>query len=97
MDSKTPAQVNEDRRQAPRVDIYGQYTIRLDPRDGREPIVCPMLDFSVTGFRLELPQDVSLPTDVQILIGELAHSGRVVWRKGNVVGVDLIDEHHSLI
>ena len=70
--------------------------MRLDPGDGREPIACPVLDFSVTGVRLKLPDDVALPTDVHILIGNLSHNARVVWRKDDVVGVDLVDEHHSI-
>jgi len=71
--------------------------MRLDPCDGREPIICVLLDYSVTGMRLELPDSKMLPERVQILIGELSHNARVAWRKGNVVGIDFIDEHHSII
>ena len=85
-----------DRRDAPRAAIDRQYSMRLDPCDGRAPITCALLDYSVTGMRFELPDDVALPNDVQILIGELAHTARVVWRKANVVGVDFTDEHHSI-
>lgn len=87
----------EDRRQAPRVPIEGRYALRLDPGRGRTPIVCAMLDFSVTGVRLELPEDVPLPPDVRILIGNLSHNARIVWRNARIVGVDLIDEHHDII
>ena len=86
----------EDRRDAPRIDLDGQYTMRLDPGDGRAPISCKVLDFSITGVRLKLPSDVMLPDNIQILIGNLSHNARVVWRKDNVVGIDLIDEHHSI-
>jgi hypothetical protein len=86
----------EDRRDAPRVDLAGRYSIRLDPCDGRKPLSCLMLDFSVTGVRLQLPDDVALPAEVQIVIGEISHNARIVWRKDNIVGVDLIDEHHSI-
>ena len=85
-----------DRRDAPRVDVEGRYTMRLDPCDGREPIACTLLDFSVTGVRLQLPQDVLLPAEVHILIGDLSHNCRIVWRKDAVVGVNFIDEHHSI-
>ena len=85
-----------DRRDAPRAAIDRQYSMRLDPCDGRTPIVCALLDYSVTGVRLELPDDVALPDDIQVLIGELAHTARVVWRNANVVGVDFTDEHHSI-
>jgi hypothetical protein len=87
----------DDRRQAPRVVVDGRYTVRLDPCDGREAIVCPVLDFSVTGMRLNVPEDVALPSNVQILIGQLSHDARIVWRKDAVIGVDLVDEHYDII
>ena len=95
MDS-TPHTDFADRRDAPRAAIGGQYSMRLDPTDGRAPITCALIDYSVTGVRLELPEDVALPTDVRILIGEIAHTARIVWRNGTVVGVDFVDEHHSI-
>jgi hypothetical protein len=85
-----------DRRGAPRTDIEGRYTMRLDPGDGRSQITCALLDFSVTGVRLELPDDASLPETLQVVIGDLSHNARIVWRKGTTVGVDFIDEHHSI-
>lgn len=85
-----------DRRDAPRVDMERRYSMRLDPCDGREPIVCMLLDFSVTGVRIELPADVALPAEVQVLIGDLSHNSRIVWRNGTILGVDFIDEHHSI-
>jgi hypothetical protein len=85
-----------DRRDAPRTDLDGRYSMRLDPCDGRGPINCALLDYSVTGARLQLPEDVALPTQVQILVGELAHNARIAWRNGTTVGVDFIDEHHSI-
>lgn len=86
----------QDRREAPRVDVEGRYSICLDPTDGREPITCTLLDFSVTGMRLELAEDAALPDTVHILIGPLSHNCRIVWREGPIVGVDFIDEHHSI-
>jgi hypothetical protein len=86
-----------DRRDAPRVEIEGRYTMRLDPCDGRGPITCALLDHSVTGVRLGLPEDVPLPVRVQILIGELSHDARIAWRDGTTVGIDFVDEHHSII
>jgi len=86
----------DERRDAPRVDLGGRYSVRIDPCDGREPIVCEMLDFSITGVRLKLPQGAMLPTEIHVLIGELSHNARVVWRKDDVVGVDLVDEHYSI-
>ena len=85
-----------DRRDAPRTDLDGRYSMRLDPCDGRESINCALLDYSVTGARLQLPEDVELPAAVHVLVGRLAHNARIVWRKGTTVGVDFIDEHHSI-
>jgi hypothetical protein len=96
MESDLKHEFQDERRDAPRVDLEGRYSMRLDPGDGREPMVCQMLDYSVTGVRLQLPDEVNLPKDVQILIGNLSHNARVVWRKNNVIGVDFIDEHHSI-
>jgi hypothetical protein len=86
----------DDRRDAPRAEIARRYSIRLDPCDGRGPIICALLDFSVTGVRLELPEDMTLPTEVQVLIGAVAHNARIAWRKGLTIGVDFVDEHHSI-
>ena len=96
MQTNPQTQELDDRRDAPRVDVEGRYTMRLDPCDGRAAITCSLLDFSVTGVRLELPEDVALPAQIQIVIGELSHNARIVWRKGTTVGVDFIDEHHSI-
>ena len=51
-----PAEFDE-RRDAPRVEIARRYSMRLDPCDGRGPITCALLDYSVTGVRLELPDN----------------------------------------
>ena len=85
-----------ERRDAPRVEVDGRYSMRVDPCDGREPITCALLDFSVTGVRLQLPEDLPLPTLVQVLIGPLSHQARIVWRNGTTFGVDFVDEHHSI-
>jgi hypothetical protein len=96
MQAKPKANDIEERRDAPRVDLDGRYSLRLDPCDGREPVVCRVLDHSITGVRLMVPDNVPLPAEVQILIGNLSHNARVAWRKDDVIGVDLIDEHHSI-
>ena len=86
----------DERRNAPRVELQRRYSIRLDPCDGRGPISCALLDFSVTGVRLELPDNMTVPEEVKVLIGELSHNARIVWRKDATVGVDFVDEHHSI-
>jgi len=37
-----------------------------------------------------------LPTQVHVLIGDLSHNARIAWRNGMTIGVDFIDEHHSI-
>jgi hypothetical protein len=86
----------DERRDAPRVELQRRYSIRLDPCDGRAPFSCALLDFSVTGVRLELPDNMPVPDQVKVLIGELSHNARIVWRKDATVGVDFVDEHHSI-
>jgi len=86
----------DERRIAPRADIGGRYTMRLDPCDGRDVITCAVMDYSVTGARLELPQDVSLPSELQVIIGALSHRVQIAWRADMVIGIDFVDEHHSL-
>jgi hypothetical protein len=33
---------------------------------------------------------------VQVVIGTITHNARIVWRKGETLGVDFVDEHHSI-
>lgn len=96
MSSDAHAVQFDERRKAPRVNIAGRYSMRLDPCDGRDVITCAVMDYSVTGARLQLPQDVSLPSELQVIIGTLSHRVRVAWRAGTVIGLDFVDEHHSL-
>ncbi len=86
----------DERREAPRTSVAGRYSMRLDPRDGREPFVCAVLDYSVTGARLQLPEAIVLPAELQVIIGTLSHNARVVWRNGPLVGIDFVDEHYSI-
>jgi hypothetical protein len=96
MQTLPPVTEPADRRDAPRAELDGRYSMRLDPCDGRAPINCALLDYSVTGVRLQLPEHVALPEQLQVLVGELSHNARIVWRKGTTIGVDFIDEHHSI-
>jgi hypothetical protein len=96
MPSRPPAHVPNERREAPRVPVERRLVMRLDPRDGRAPLECAVIDHSVTGARLALPDDVPLPQDVSILIGAIAHNARIAWRTGTTIGVDFVDEHHSI-
>lgn len=86
----------DERRDAPRANVAGRYTMQLDPCDGRNVVTCAVLDYSVTGARLELPQEMALPINLQVVIGTLSHNARIAWRNGMMIGIDFIDEHHSL-
>jgi hypothetical protein len=90
------AAANDERRGAPRVELARRYSIRLDPCDGRAPITCALLNCSVTGMRLELAENITVPDQVKVLVGKLSHNARIVWRREASVGVDFIDEHHSI-
>jgi hypothetical protein len=85
-----------DRRDAPRAEVERRYSTRIDPCDGSEPIICAVLDYSVTGMRIEVLDGRELPDLVQVLIGTLSHNARVAWRDGNFAGINFIDEHHSI-
>lgn len=85
-----------NRRASPRVELAGRYSLSLDPRDGRAPLSCELMDHSVTGVRLRLPEDIVLPEQVAVVIGGLSHNARIAWRDGMIVGVDFVDEHHSI-
>jgi hypothetical protein len=96
MTSDAQAVQFDERRNARRADIRGRYTMRLDPCDGRDTITCAVMDYSVTGARLELPQDASLPSELQVIIGALSYRVRIARRAGPVIGIYFVDEHHSL-
>lgn len=83
-----------DRRDAPRVEVEGRYSMRLDPGDGREALRIAGLFGDRRAARTA--RDIALPAQVHVLIGDLAHNARIVWRRGTTVGVDFIDEHHSI-
>lgn len=69
----------------------GRYVLRVDPCDGQEPLTCRVWDISLSGARLTLPHDVTLPAEVTILIGNVTHRARVVWQKKAHVGLEFIE------
>jgi PilZ domain len=91
------AQPTSDQRDAERAHIGGRYMMRVDPCDGRIPVMCKVVDYSVTGVRLELPQGIDLPSDIHVLIGNVAHEAKIVWRGDGEIGVDFVNEHHDII
>ena len=79
-----------ERRQYERT-TEGRYVLRVDACDGREPITCSVWDISIVGARLTLPQDMALPAEVAILIGNVTHRARVVWHKEGQIGVEFLE------
>ena len=85
-----------DRRDAPRAEVERRYSTTIVPCDGSAPVICTVLDYSVTGMRIELPDSRALPHQVQVLIGNLSHNARVAWQDGTMAGINFVDEHHSI-
>jgi len=69
----------------------GDYVLQVDARDGREPMTCFIWDISEAGARLTYTQDARLPDEVAILIGNVTHRARVVWQKGDQIGVEFLE------
>jgi hypothetical protein len=80
-----------ERRKEPRAQI-GRCLLRLDPRDGRDPIVCFVWDMSESGARLKLSQDVPLPSILAVLIGNVTRTARLIWRKEDHLGIEFCDQ-----
>ena len=80
-----------DRRSEPRQRVVN-FVLKLDPCDGRAPIICVVWDISEGGTRLKLAQDVELPTVVDVVIGNVRKTARVVWRKADHVGLQYISD-----
>jgi hypothetical protein len=81
---------NIERRVKPRVD-GGDYLLRLDAGDGSTPIACFVCDISLSGARLRLSKDLELPKIVKVLINNVLHPARVVWRKESQIGIEFVE------
>lgn len=80
-----------ERRREDRVSV-GHRRLQVDPCDGRQPIDCLVWDMSVNGARLTLSHNVPLPPEVSVLIGNVTHRARVVWRKDPQIGVEFLHD-----
>jgi hypothetical protein len=69
----------------------GRYLLRIDACDGSEPITCAIWDISLSGARLSLTQDLKLPAEVNVLIGNVVHRAKVVWQKAGQAGVEFLE------
>jgi len=85
---KTAVEIVE-RRKSRRQDI-GRHTLRLDPGEGQPIFNCFLWDISEGGARVQLEKDVPLPAEVSLVIGNVMHKARVVWRNGIQVGLEFL-------
>ena len=51
------------------------------------PIACTLVDYSAGGACLQLFPMVALPDRLELLYGNIRKKCRIVWRRGNRIGV----------
>ena len=68
----------------------GTYLVKLDPGKGASPFTCFVWDISESGIRLKLSERRPLPPVVHILIGNVRKAAKVVWQKGDQVGLQFL-------
>jgi hypothetical protein len=51
------------------------------------PIACTLVDYSAGGACLQLFPMVTLPDRLELLYGNIRKKCRIVWRRGNRIGV----------
>src|SRR5712692_7234355 len=81
-----PTAANMERRKSKREDI-GRHLLHIDAGAGLPPLICFLWDISEGGARLQLQNDVTLPPEVSLIIGNVTRRARVVWRNGIQLGV----------
>ena len=77
------------------VERHGAHGLEDDIVAGFEDLPLYVIPAEAFGNDLDLQGD-RLDFRQAVLIGSLSHNSRIVWRKGTTVGVDFIDEHHSI-
>ena len=70
----------------------GHYVLRVDARDGRDPIQCCIRNISLGGACLELSEKRKLPNEVTLIIGNVMHQAKIVWRRWNQIGIVFVEE-----
>jgi hypothetical protein len=81
-----PAEHPLERRVSRRVNV-GNMVVRVDPCDGREPIMCCIWDLSLEGACLLMPPDVALPDRIRVRFDGELREATVIWRRWSHVGV----------
>ena len=67
-----------------------QFLVKLDPGNGQKPFTCFVWDLSASGIRLKLSENVELPRVVHVIIDNVRRPAKVIWRKGDHVGLSLL-------
>ena len=80
-----------ERRRAERESV-GHYVLRVDARDGRDPIQCRIRNVSSGGACLELSEKRELPDEVTLIIGNVMHQAKIVWRRLDQIGIVFVEE-----
>jgi len=79
-----------ERRSKKREHVGGTYLVKLDPGKGATPFTCFVWDISEDGIRLKLSEPRPLPPVVHVLIGDVRKAAKVVWQKGDQVGLQFL-------
>jgi hypothetical protein len=87
----SPANNRMERRQHAREVIGGDYVLRVDTGEGREPMKCSIWDISEGGARLTLPENVRMPDKMAVLIGNVTRPIRLVWHNGDQIGIEFLE------
>jgi hypothetical protein len=80
-----------ERRKEERESV-GHNVLRVDARDGRDPIQCCIRNISLGGACLELSEKRELPNEVTLIIGNVTHQAKIVWRRWNQIGIVFVEE-----
>jgi hypothetical protein len=75
-----------ERRASRRISV-GNQVARVDPCDGREPVMCCIWDLSTEGACLLLPPDVAVPDRIQVRFDGKLREADVIWRRWSHVGI----------
>ena len=90
MGSDAKVQVVERRKEER--ETAGHYLLQIDARDGRDPIQCCIRNISLGGACLELSEKRELPNEVTLIIGNVTHQAKIVWRRWNQIGIVFVEE-----
>jgi hypothetical protein len=86
-----PANSHIERRRHAREVIGGDYLLRVDTGEGREPMKCSIWDISEGGARLTLTENVRMPAKMTVLIGNVTRPIRLAWHNGDQIGIEFLE------